>query len=221
MTATCKSRNKLRRVVGRLLRHAQNLLIFSFVCWHVTFLLMRNAIDLDSEKAQKWLAEQGIWNDIEALNEAQLMYEKRTGVDQGWKMFGSPVARRSPFPAVRIEFDDGGSAVQLSDNEQENPAKYFRIGKWRLRKYEHYLATKWEERFAHPSSKFGLLWKDYVHWRLAVWRERHPDDQRRPVRLVLIARRFAFPKPDADPSHFDPPDVKTVATFNVEAKSLP
>jgi len=182
---------------------------------------MRNMIDLTPDKAQEWCERQGIWDDLETLNKAQLICEKRSGIDQGWKMFGSPVARSSPYAAVKIEFDDERFAYQRSSNEQKDPAKYFRLGNWRIRKFEHFLVTKWSESYANPKSKYGLLWKRFVHWRLDVWQKLHPNDPRKPVRLHLVTRRFTFPKPSADPTHFDPPKIKVIATFKVEDKHRP
>ena len=221
-------RRDLRRVVVGLIRHPQRVLVCLFVCWHVTFLLMRNMIDLTPDEAQEWCERQGIWDDLEALNKAQLICEKRSGIDQGWKMFGSPVARNSPYAAVKIEFDgetiesdDEKFAYQRSSNEQKDPAKYFRLGNWRIRKLEHFLVTKWEEWYANPKSKYGLLWKRFVHWRLDVWQKQHPNDPRKPVRLHLVTRRFTFPKPSEDPSQFDPPKIKVIASFKVEDKYRP
>lgn len=204
-------------------RIATTVLVTLFVVWHLLFLLVRNIAGLAEEPVQQWAEEAGIEDVYEPVNEWTTSYELTLGLDQGWAMFTAPLARTAPFPAIRIEFDDGTTEDFLSDNEPQDLGRFWRFGGARMRKYEHFLATTGETRKdgSIRGSYRRPLWEQYVRWRLAQWRERNPDDPRTPAKILFIRRRFTLPAPGENPNHFDPPSEKIIARFAADGDLLP
>jgi hypothetical protein len=202
--------------LARFIHQAAGVLVFGFVCWHLFFLAVRNFARDENQAISMFCDKIRVKPALDLANKWTGTYESVLGLDQGWVMFSSPVARSGgPFPSVRIEFEDGSSAELLSDNEPPDINRFVRFGLWRTRKFEHMIVTKFEDR----KDSYRLpMWERYVCWRLEVWQTRNPDDPRKPVRIVLTKRRFAYPKPDEDPSNLQPPTIEEIATFDTEGK---
>jgi hypothetical protein len=210
---------------GRRLRSA---LVCAFVVWHLFFLLLRNPLDLWWDDIKGGLAEQAWWAKVEPYVKpadpdtwkrgnffGTWKYGNFFGIDQGWTMFGPPVARSAPFLAARIEFSDGSQDMVYSVNEPD-PTAFFRAGGWRQRKLEDYLA-RFEEADLRQTKELPL-WEAYVRWCVRRWRQTHPEDPREPERVVLLKRRIHFPNPGEDPSVFEDPEVTTLGSFNPDGR---
>jgi hypothetical protein len=196
-------------------------LIVLFVCWHLFFLLLRSGLDLSSFKVEfkKWTKEQDWWKEIEpqftTADELTARYGRFMGVEQGWAMFTPPLARSAPFLTTRLVFTNGEWLDLPSDNEPD-PAHFFRFGGWRFRKLEDGLVKRDPPEVRTTEDR--PVYESYVRWRIQVWRERFPDDERVLQQVVLIHRRIYFPKPGTDPTQFGDTKEWDVAYFSPEGK---
>jgi hypothetical protein len=190
--------------------------VAGFVLWQLFFLVVRNPLDFWYKPLKGWLRDEDLWDSsakfvVDPADDATTYYGDYTGIDQNWKMFTPPLARTATFLGVRVEFADGTSDVVASENEPADPQSYFRYGGWRQRKLEDQMA------FSTPGSLWGeperALWEAYARWSLRRWKAAHPNDPRTVTHVVLIGRRFTFPKPDEDPSAVGGPEESTGGTF--------
>jgi hypothetical protein len=100
----------------------------------------------------------------------------------------------------------------LSDNEPPNPHHFFRIGKFRIRRYEGalipYLSRRKGETEAEANERWAGAIRDhvaeypdqlqaYVQWRLSVWQKQHPDSPP-PRQVILVERTYKILPPDDD-----------------------
>ncbi|MFN4261822.1 MAG: hypothetical protein ACK4RK_21280 [Gemmataceae bacterium] len=112
-------------------------------------------------------------------------------------------ARSSPYPSFFL----------LSDNEPDNLHSYWRVGRFRLRRYEASgleviltsndrsqaeVADAWRERIENKVRRDGECIKAYLRWRERVYQREHLD-RPPPRQLVLWVRQYAIPAPDAAP----------------------
>ena len=189
----------LAAIIGHLVKQ---IIVFCFVIWHLVFLIITNTKSDDalSDQLKEWPA-------AESFITAVVTYESHLGIDQAWKMFSSPVWKKTPFLAVRIEFDDGGSELMLSDNEPRDVQRYFKTTMARLRKLEDHLLELSENDYRYA------MCKRYAQWRVDRWLEANPQEHRRPVRVVLLKRVYQVPGPDADPNANREPKTEELHTI--------
>jgi hypothetical protein len=204
-----------RRLAGDLRAAA----VAAFVTWHLFFLVFRGGLDLDPEGIRARLKNVPGWAAVEPVfrpvDRASWRYGALLGIEQGWNLFSGPLSRAAGFPAARVEFADGTSDSVFSDNEPERGA-FFRAGGWRLRKLEDYLAATDAERLAASDER--PLWGAYARWCARRWRAAHPDDPRRPVRVVLVVRTLPFPAPGDDPCSRPEATVTELGTFDPDGR---
>jgi hypothetical protein len=158
-------------------------------------------------------------------------YGRVLGVEQGWSMFTPNLAREGTFLAARIEFKNGQELLIKSENEPRLPEDedltavpdpnappsdeasrwpafksavpqpYFRLGAWRLRKFEDNLVYTKPDKLngmTHASEDDLPLFEAFVRWTVRRWRQRYPDDHREVFQVVLLRRRLYFPEAGLD-----------------------
>jgi hypothetical protein len=121
--------------------------------------------------------------------------------------------------AVRNYLAAQPSLVLLSDNEPSDPNHYFRIGMFRVRRFESQLEVdlppgesrvEWRTTIQNRVNEAGSTMKFYLSWRQRVFAERHPD---RPpaTQITLLMRRYHIRPPELTPPYWDGPFVNPVA----------
>lgn len=202
-------------------------LVLLFVSFQIFIIFFRNPLDLwwremekyaKEEHREKWEEYQPYYRVVDRWTER---YECGLGVEQGWCMFGPPLARAAPFLVTRIEFEEGEPVTIASENEREPGKLFFRVGGWRQRKLEDKIAYMYPDDL--PATRDLPLWKAYVRWRVRNYQEAHPDDARKIVRVELVKKRVPFPnpfpkKPEEEDDSSDPtaPTFRTVGYFNAD-----
>ena len=168
--------------------------VFLFVCWHLLFLFFSN-----TTISAKW------------IDQTFGKYETHLGLDQQWGMFSSPLWRTLPFPAARIHFADGTSEVFHSPNEPADFTRFFRIGSTRQRKLEHYLITRdLSDSYQAP------MQQRLAQWYVRQWREQHPEDTRKAVRVALVRLDYVIPEPGEKWSATPQGAEREVVAFDLE-----
>jgi len=190
--------------------------VFAFVAWHLTFLTFRNSVALWSPEPIPW-SERQPWKrlQIDKFDRATAVYGNVLGIEQRWRMFGSLPRARS-FPAVRIDFADGSSAVVRAESEPGLP-RYLRIGGCRQRKMEIYLASWTAEEDARGDET--LLWANYARRAFRRWKAEAGEGSREPVRLVVLRRRLEHLPPGA--TEREPAQVTEIVAFTPDGRLLP
>jgi hypothetical protein len=198
--------------VRESLRPLTKALAALFVVWQVAFLLWDNI-------AQQWPGVRAVAAVTDsAFDRAAQAWGATLRMGQGWPMFRPPMWRVSPFPAVRIVFDDGSTETVASDNEPPDPARFLRLGGHRERRRESYLLDRAESlTFASDRD----LWSAHVARALADWRAERTGDRRTVERVELVAREYALPPPGSPSAGLGPPRERVVAEFGPEGEPLP
>jgi hypothetical protein len=126
----------------------------------------------------------------------------------------------------------------LSDNEPADPRAYFRLGRFRVRRYEEGIelirnspadgahvptADSWNQQIAERVWLAGHRQYAYLRRRLDVFRRAHPELPR-PRQVILYTRTYRIPEPDTVPSTRQGPEqlpllrwfpgTKTVERYN-------
>jgi hypothetical protein len=176
-------------VFRRLFGIAVRVVVFAFVVWHLTYLVIANLASTDLAD-YSFIADADLRKEVnDVLDDSVYRYGRITATDQNWAMFGSPLWRKNRFLSGRIEFDDGSTEVVQTDSEPEDHTRYFRLGGWRLRKLEENMGRESE------SSYYEELRQRYGRYLAEQWRAANPDDARTPVRITLFRRHYAIPAP--------------------------
>ncbi len=122
-----------------------------------------------------------------------------------------------------------GPRLLLSDNEPQDPQSFFRIGHFRLRRYESNLdltlsshddqvddrrVDGWRRQI---EDKVRADWPSmlaYLRWRLAAF-ERRQADLPPPTQVILLVRVYSIPPPDepAPLGFWPPPDERRLARW--------
>jgi hypothetical protein len=120
-----------------------------------------------------------------------------------------------------------------SKNEPANPKRFFKWGKFRLRKYESYLdlvleVEKDRETPAEAAdrcqgeikTKVRDEWDKmlpYLRMRCREFLAEHPE-RPMPKQVILLVRRYEIPKPEEFSTEWYKPDVQTVARWQPGVK---
>jgi hypothetical protein len=173
--------------------------------------------------APGWENKQGHFHDaLNVVESITLRWEQLSAQPQNWSLFAPGVSEQVTFVAVELRWDDPDGAdwekgqmpyapePLLSDNEPRDPTRFFRLGKFRLRKYESYLDVILrqyeketpEEAVEHWQGKIRELVKDqsatipaYLKLRYRQYAEEHPD-RPPPRQVILLVRRYTIPEPE-------------------------
>jgi hypothetical protein len=228
---------------SRIVRGAVILLV---VAAHLVILAIRNPLDLWEKDIREELSQRPIsgeaWGAAAAADpevkppesyldnkEFRERFEKAdrltnryvnmVGFEQDWCMFAPEMARKVDFLAVRLEFEDNSAETILSPNEPKDPACYFRVGGWQVRKMENYLMKPTSSALRDETQR--QFYEGYVRHVLRHWQAAHPDDPRRLESVVLIKRSIYFPAPDrryADVP-WPEPGGKDLAVFDARGRN--
>lgn len=203
-----------------------------FILWQLFFLTAANGLKmLDSVRsslkdhafvetiAPGWAREKGHVHDAaEVVTGLTKRWAQVTGQPQSWSLFSPNVASYIPFLAVELRWDDDAGrstrppVLLRSDNEPANVRCFFRVGQFRLRKYESYLdvtfstqdkpadevADVWRERIEERVRKEWDTMQAYLRWRMLGFQRRHPELPP-PRQVVLFVRAYRVPAPDKAP----------------------
>jgi hypothetical protein len=223
--------------LARTVRTAARAVLGLFVVWQLLFLLSSNLLSVeDAVRAalQKSPAAQRVAPDLfegkgrthAALREVERVtqrWEEMTGQAQLWQLFAPDVADVIPFLAVELRWDDDRlpdddaervlpapcpPVLLLSDNEPADPACFFRVGRFRLRRYETTFdltpppgggrfdprGADWAaavERVTRAEAEPLLA---YLRWRQAAFQRQRPELPT-PTQVVLHVRLYRVPPP--------------------------
>jgi hypothetical protein len=128
-----------------------------------------------------------------------------------WGALAAALAARGPG-------DVPAPAVLLSDNEPADPTRYFRVGLFRVRRFEGQLDVtlssdetpeQWHERIENRVGRDGVTMRYYLMWRLREFTRRYPG-RPDPDQLILLMRRYHIRAPGETPPYWDGPFVSPV-----------
>jgi hypothetical protein len=123
----------------------------------------------------------------------------------------------------------------LSDNEPRDVNRYFRLGRFRLRRLESNLvlvlrqtkdetpaeaAERWRGRIYKLLDEDGDVVKAYLRWRWGSYRKTHTGTPE-PARLILVMRRWAIRPPEKAPPYWDGPFTMPVARLHGDLSRAP
>jgi hypothetical protein len=193
-----------------------------FVVWQLLFLLASNLLSVEdavrtalhkSPPAQRLAPDffdgQGAAHaGLRAAERVTRRWEELTGQGQYWQLFAPDVADVIPFVAVELRWEDGRPPrLLLSDNEPDDPSRFFRAGRFRLRRYESTLdcaplpgrpfdphGEEWAAAVESDVRARADAMAAYLGWRLAAFRREHPELPT-PVEAVLLVRLYRVPPP--------------------------
>jgi hypothetical protein len=131
-----------------------------------------------------------------------------TGQPQSWSLFAPNVTDYLPFVEVELRWGGGRPAVLLlSENEPADRDRFFRLGRFRLRRYESSVDVS--PLPGRPFDPAGEDWRDqvaaavanrwphllaYLRWRLEGFARDRPDLPR-PGEVILCVHLFRIPGP--------------------------
>jgi hypothetical protein len=192
--------------------------------------------------APGWIAREGHLHDaLTVLSGLTSRWSQLTGQPQDWSLFAPSVYRVATFVAVQFRWDTDGDPgilppqLLLSDNEPDDLASFFRVGKFRLRRYEGnldlVLSTRddkivegqvdaWRERIAGKVRGEWMAMRAYMLWRLRVFRERHPGTPP-PTQVILMVRVYRIPAPDepTPPMFWPRPEQRPLARWQASREA--
>jgi hypothetical protein len=221
----------LRRV-GRWIARA---LLGTFVVWQLAFLVGLNFCEVTrqyvgtfkDEVAEAFPslldAESPPARRLAKLEQVCSRWAELTGQYQNWSLFAPDVWSDIPFVAVEFRWDDAPANAPaaataprapvyfLSDNEPRDVRRYFRVGRFRLRRYESNLDValaidpdktdedmldKWRSSIRNRVSAEALAMRAYLEWRWREYHAAHPDVET-PKQVILHVRVYRIPPPSA------------------------
>lgn len=205
--------------LARWFRQIRAILIVGFVVCQLLFMVGRGALDLFYDEFTGWLKQRPWYRKVKPaftrVESATRKYGNFLGIEQGWRLFPGPMARYDLFLAARIEFTDDTEAMIYSENEPDLKA-FFRVGGWRLRKMEDYLAFNVPDDMAESDDL--PTWSAYACWCLRRWQAANPEDGRVPRAICLVNRQINFPEPGSPPCSHGEVEMTTIAVFDPEGR---
>lgn len=156
-------------------------------------------------------------------------------------LFGAPnpidaaaLAALDVPPAVGQSRAAPPSELFLSDNEPPDVTHYFRLGRFRLRRYECTMlpslsrwtdeaptkeAERWREQLRKHVSEYGPTLLAYVRWRYAAYQQRHPEKP--PAKqIILLERRYTINDAEEDEPGWSGPHTVPIARWRPDGATL-
>jgi hypothetical protein len=203
-----------------------------FIAWQIIFLLGINGLRMIRDLGQE-VPREAVPREVGALlddvaESGQSLFQlhglfvrwgQLTAQDQNWSLFAPNVGDEVTFLEVELRWDDPqgpaghrpAHAPELlrNPNEPDDLASYLRVGHFRLRKFESFLAMsfwrkegetqaeaapRWRRRLL---KKVGRQWDEYLvylNWRWQKYHREHPD-RPRPTQVILQVRQYTIPPP--------------------------
>jgi hypothetical protein len=178
------------------------------------------------EEGLKWMKKEGHLDDAcKTIRGLTDRWEELTNQPQNWSLFAPQVGREVTFVAVELRWDrpaksgkkPGGREAPvpyapellLSENEPADPARFFRVGRFRLRKYESNLDVilredddeteaetreRWRKRIRGKVEREWDTIPAYLKLRCRAYLAEHPD-RPRPRQVILLVRQYTIPAP--------------------------
>jgi hypothetical protein len=124
--------------------------------------------------------------------------------------------------------------VLLSENEAADINRYFRWGRFRLRRFEGNLdlaldirpgetpaqaRERWRDKIREHAAVDGDAMEAYVRWRWRHYQQLHPGQVA--PQLVLLVRRYAIVPPGEGPPFWTGPHVTPLARWQPQAAGAP
>lgn len=122
------------------------------------------------------------------------------------------------------------ASVQLnSENEPADVTRFFRFGKFRLRRFEGSIALtmrvypdetladarkRWYDRIRDAMRDYGVNYLALMRMRLEQYRQAHPD-QPPPKQAYLVMRRYVIVEPEKAPPHLEGPYITTIGRWQL------
>lgn len=157
-----------------------------------------------------------------------------TGQPQNWSLFAPSVGEDVVFPAVELRWRDGRPPLLFrSDNEPDDRRAFFRLGGFRLRRWESLLTSTVPAPDAVAPGNRDEWNRDLDDILRRQWRRCHAYLVRRreqfrseqdgdsPDEVVLLVRRYRIPPPDRIPWDWAGPDTFPLARLLTEANAGP
>jgi hypothetical protein len=223
---------------------ARQVLLGIFIVGQLFFLLTSNLIGFLKDKrtelgpgprqaaealAPGWPEEKGhLWHALEHLTKTDKMWAETTGQFQIWSLFAPTIGRECVFPAVELRWDDDAEPeLLLSEQEPVNLESYFRVGKFRMRRYENMLVItlrpeadetpektreRWSEAIHSHVADYADIIQGYLRWRVGQAAARRPG-RPPPRQMILQFRRYYINDYDKAPPYWQGPFIVPVARW--------
>jgi hypothetical protein len=191
--------------------------------------------------APNWLDQTGsLYDALEKADSTCERWQELTGQPQRWSLFAPEVADDIWFMGVNIhqfEIDpsrskddktaEGYNFTYLSDNEPADPNRFFRVGLFRIRRYEMALEVHLYDNSSQTAEEQAETWRDdirtkvrkywdnmeaYLRYRLQCFKRLHPDLPE-PRELILTVRHYVIPPPEKSPFRWDEPEEVPIARW--------
>jgi hypothetical protein len=190
--------------------------------------------------APDWLEEKGETHErCKKANQLSQRWQELTGQPQRWSLFAPEVADEIWFLGVVINQTEtnplatetkqkpGYSFSLLSDNEPADPNHFFRLGRYRMRRFEMALEVHlynyedkseeekvqyWRDKIEKKVCEDWDMIEAYLQYRLRSFVLQHPD-LAQPCELIMTIRHFEIPAPQKVPFHWDAPKEVPVARW--------
>ncbi len=178
--------------------------------------------------------EQGhVWTLLDHLGKTDKMWAELTGQPQNWSLFAPTIGRECIFPALELSWQHNpGDApadkqVVLSENEPTDLEHYFRLGRFRLRRYETNIALtlrpfaeetrdqtneRWRNAIRAHVTDYADIIQGYLRWRLRQIMLRWPE-RKDPEQVTLVMRRYHINDYDDAPPYWSGPFVVPLALW--------
>jgi hypothetical protein len=190
------------------------------------------------QAAPGWLNKQGhVWNFMEGAMQLTNRWSQVTLQLQQWSLFAPSIGKECVFPALLLSDDEPPAApiqstespanyetrgrIVLSDNEPVDMQRYFRWGKFRLRKYENNLvlylrpeeneepkaAEERRDRVKQYVTENTEMLTGYLRFRLNQRAEPQPRQ------VILLMRCYTLSGPEAGTDFLKGPFTIPVARW--------
>jgi hypothetical protein len=147
----------------------------------------------------------------QAVQQLTRPWEELTGQTQYWGLFAPEVSDQVAFLGVELIWHDEQRYPRRwlpSPNEPDNLARFFRVGDFRLRRYESHLAITppphrqvfnptrdgWPALVAQTAYVHYRTIGAYLRWRLLAFQRDHPDLPM-PAAVILAVQLYHIPEP--------------------------
>lgn len=225
-----------KRIAGKV----GSLLLGVFVVWQLVYIPTASTLQFlpalkTSLEKRPWAKDAASWvpdpqdagsNRINSLQMACDRYWEASNQPQIWSLFAPNIARDVWFVAVELRWDDPAQEIPsadrfsppvklLSENEPADVQAFFRVGHFRIRRYEMAIEVElerkpawteaerlnhWRDTIRHKVAKYWDNMRSYLRYRSQYFAWQHPEAP--PPRQVMLYVRH-YPIPPLEMFHFN------------------